>query len=276
VNFEKIREAANAIIAATGRHRHDVATVLGSGLSGYAESLPGAVSVEYRAIPHFPTPKVDGHTGSLFSVQSGNGHALLLAGRVHAYEGWDMADVVFGVRTAAMLGCRTVILTNAAGGLAAGMAAGDLVVIRDHLNLTGRNPLVGDNDDRLGPRFPNLSPAYDEDVRAAIAEAARASGLPYSEGIYAWFLGPSYETAAEVHMAQRLGADLVGMSTVPEAIALTHMGVRVGGISLVTNLGAGIGDSAPSHQEVNDIASRSRDKFTTLLDRLLPTLVDET
>lgn len=273
VSFEALREAVAAITAATRGRHHGVAIVLGSGLSDYAIALPGAIEVVYETIPHFPIPKVTGHAGSLFSVESGGGHALVLAGRVHAYEGWEMSEIVFGVRTAALLGCHTVVLTNAAGGLAGGLAAGDLVTIRDHLNLSGRNPLVGDNDDRLGTRFPNLTGAYDAEVRQAIAEAAMATGLPHKEGVYAWFLGPSYETPAEISMARLLGADLVGMSTVPEAIALRHMGVRIGGISLVTNLGAGIGDAAPSHDEVTDVAAKSRAKFTALLDHLLPRLI---
>ena len=275
MTFDKVAEAARAVASATGRERHDVAVVLGSGLSDYATSLPGAVQVDYSEIPHFPAPKVEGHAGSLFSVESGGGHALLLAGRVHTYEGWEMVDVVFGVRAAAATGCHIVVLTNAAGGIGDGLAPGDLVAIRDHLNLTGRNPLVAENDERLGPRFPDLSSVYDGRVRTPIAEAAAATGITYKEGVYAWFLGPSYETPAEVEMARRMGADLVGMSTVPEAIALRHMGVRVGGISLVTNLAAGLSDSPLSHDEVTETAAASRERFTGLLDRLLPALVHE-
>lgn len=273
--YDEIQEAVSHIGDATGRSRHHAAVVLGSGLSDYAQSLPGAIEIPYHHIPHFPTPTVEGHAGSLFSANLEGGAVLLLAGRVHTYEGWEMADIVFGVRTAALAGCHTVLLTNAAGAMGEGMAPGDLVAIRDHMNLTGRNPLVGDNDDRLGPRFPDLSRVYDEAVRAAISDAAGAAGIPYKEGVYAWFLGPSYETPAEVQMAKRLGADLVGMSTVPEAIALRHMGVRVGGISLVTNFAAGVTDQPLSHEEVTETADAARSRFTAVLDGLLPRLVPE-
>ena len=275
MSYTNLEEAARAVRAATGRVRHQAAVVLGSGLSEYATSLDGAIEVPYADIPHFPAPKVEGHAGSLFSVEMGGRAALLFAGRVHTYEGWDLEDVVFGVRTAAIAGCHTVVLTNAAGGVGDGLAPGDLVAIRDHLNMTGRNPLTGDNDDRLGPRFPDLSDVYDKEVRGLIAGAAADAGIPYREGVYAWLLGPSYETPAEIRFLKRVGADLVGMSTVPEAIALRHMGVRVGGISLVTNLAAGISDSPLSHQEVTETATAARSKFIGLLDGLLPRLLQD-
>ena len=273
MSYEDLHEAARAIATATGRVRHEAAVVLGSGLSDYATSLEGAVEVPYDQIPHFPSPRVEGHAGSLFSVEVDGRAALLFAGRVHTYEGWDLGDVVFGARTAAASGCHTVVLTNAAGGIREGLEPGSLVAIRDHINMTGRNPLVGDNDDRLGPRFPDLSDVYDTTVRESIKEAATAAGVPYREGVYAWLLGPSYETPAEIQLLKHVGADLVGMSTVPEAIALHHMGVRVGGISLVTNLAAGISDSPLSHEEVTETATIARGKFTRLLDELLPRIV---
>jgi purine-nucleoside phosphorylase len=273
MSFEALREAADAVAARTGRLRHDAAVVLGSGLSSYALSLSGALEVPYEEIPRFPRPRVEGHAGSVFSVEVGDRYALLLAGRVHTYEGWDLADVVFGVRTAALAGCHTVLLTNAAGGIGDGLAPGDLVTIRDHLNLAGRNPLVGDNDDRLGPRFPDLSAVYDPGLRSSIAAASADAGVQYREGVYAWLLGPSYETPAEIQYLKRIGADLVGMSTVPEAVALRHMGVRVGGISLVTNLAAGISPVPLSHEEVTETAAAARTSFTGLLDALLPRIV---
>ncbi len=273
MSYTNLKEAARAVQAATGRLHHQAAVVLGSGLGEYATSLDGAIEVPYADIPHFPAPKVEGHAGSLFSVEMGGRAALLFAGRVHTYEGWDLDDVVFGVRTAAIAGCHTVVLTNAAGGIGDGLAPGDLVAIRDHLNMTGRNPLSGDNDDRLGPRFPDLSDVYDEGVRGLIAGAAGDADIPYREGVYAWLLGPSYETPAEIQFLKRVGADLVGMSTVPEAIALRHMGVRVGGVSLVTNLAAGISDTPLSHEEVTETAAGARNKFIGLLDGLLPRLV---
>lgn len=272
MSYEELLEAVATIASRTGRETHDAAVVLGSGLNDYARGLDGAVEVSYADIPHFPRPRVEGHSGSLFSVEAGAGSVLLLAGRVHAYEGWPMADVVFAVRTAALSGCHTVLATNAAGGIVDG--PGTLVAIRDHINLSGRNPLVGDNDDRLGPRFPDMSTAYDPNVRALIARAARQQEIPYREGVYAWFLGPTYETPSEVDMAKRMGADLVGMSTVPEVIALRHMGVRVGGISLVTNYASGIGDAPLSHEDVAATAAVARERFSGLLDRLLPLLVE--
>jgi len=274
MDYDATLAAAEAISDATGRSSHQVAVVLGSGLSSYAASLPNAVEVPFSAIPGFPVPKVEGHAGSLFSTPVGDSaHAgLLFAGRVHTYEGWTMDEVVFGVRAAALAGCHTVLLTNAAGGVGDDLAPGDLVTIRDHLNLTGRNPLVGSNDDRFGPRFPDMSTTYDADVRGVIRRVAEAQGLSYKEGVYAWFLGPTYETPAEVQMAKRLGAELVGMSTVPEAIALNHMGVRVAGISLVTNLAAGISTTPLSHDEVTEVAAAARQRFAALVDGVLPEL----
>jgi purine-nucleoside phosphorylase len=274
MNYDAVKAAATAVARATGRETHQIAVVLGSGLSDYAASLPGAVEVPYADIPGFPVPRVEGHAGSLFSAGIGaDGEAaLLFAGRVHTYEGWEMDDVVFGVRTAAVAGCHTVLLTNAAGGVGTELAPGDLVAIRDHINFTGRNPLLGTNDERFGPRFPDMTHTYRPEVRAVIRTTAEDQGLEYKDGVYAWFLGPTYETPAEVQMARRLGADLVGMSTVPEAIALNHMGVRVGGISLVTNLAAGISATPLSHQEVTETAAEARQRFARLVDALLPRL----
>jgi purine-nucleoside phosphorylase len=272
MTYEAIQAARESIATATGREEHAAAIVLGSGLSGYAATLPGAVEVRYEDIPGFPVPKVEGHSGSLFSVELGGHPVMVLAGRVHTYEGWDLPDVVFAVRTAVASGCSKIALTNAAGGVGDGMAPGDLVLIGDHLNLTGRNPLYGANDDRLGPRFPDMTAVYGPGLRAMAREAGEEVGVTLGEGVYAWFLGPSYETPAEVQMAKRLGADLVGMSTVPEAIAARHMGADVLGISLVTNLAAGISDTPLSHDEVTETAEAARGRFTTLLDTLLPRL----
>jgi purine-nucleoside phosphorylase len=273
LSYEKLQEAAAAVAEATGRAHHSAAVVLGSGLNDYATSLSGSVEVPYERIPHFPIPKVEGHAGSMFSVLVSDSAVLLLAGRVHTYEGRDMSDVVFGVRTAALAGCGAVVLTNAAGGLGEDLVPGDLVAIRDHLNLAGRNPLLGDNEPRLGPRFPDLTEAYDPEIRRAIATSAQEAGAEPKEGVYAWMLGPSYESPAEIQFLKTIGADLVGMSTVPEAIALRHMGVRVGGISLVTNFAAGIHPTPLSHEDVTETAALARDKFTRLLDALLPRLV---
>ncbi|MCB2223309.1 MAG: purine-nucleoside phosphorylase [Actinobacteria bacterium] len=272
MSYEAIQQAAAVIAERTGRPEHRVAIVLGSGLAGYAATLPGAVEVPYADIPGFPLPKVQGHGGSLFSAQPGEVPVLCYSGRVHTYEGWDMADVVFGVRTAVASGCSTVVLTNAAGGAGDGLEPGDLVLIRDHLNLAARNPLVGTNDERLGPRFPDMSDTYPRDLRDLARQVAADAGVTLKEGVYAWFLGPTFETPSEVQMARRMGADLVGMSTVPEAIAARHMGARLLGISLVTNLAAGISPVPLSHEEVQETADAARERFTALVDGLLRTL----
>ena len=272
MTYDAIQEARTIIATATGRDHHRVAIVLGSGLSSYAAGLPGAIEVSYVDIPGFPVPNVEGHSGSLFSAELDGQPVMVLAGRVHAYEGWDLADVVLAVRTAIASGCSTLVLTNAAGGLGDDMAAGDLVLISDHLNLTARNPLIGPNDDRIGPRFPDMSEVYSRELRGLARRVGSEVGVDLSEGVYAWFSGPSYESPAEVQMAKRMGADLVGMSTVPEAIAARHMGARVLGISLVTNLAAGISPTPLSHEEVTETANQARGRFTGLIDALLPQL----
>ena len=198
--YEALTAAAAFIGEASGRNKHVLGVVLGSGLSDYADSLDDPVEIPFRKIPDFPAPGVEGHAGKLVSAMVAGQPVLVAAGRVHTYEGWDMGDVVFGVRTMALAGCHTVLLTNAAGGVRDGLAPGDLVAIRDHINMAGRNPLVGANDDRLGPRFPDLSDVYSRDVRAIISATAAELGFRYAEGVYAWWLGPSYETPAEIQM----------------------------------------------------------------------------
>ena len=269
MTYEAAQAAARAIAETSGREAHEIGLVLGSGLSGFAEDLPGAVGMATADIG-FPQPKVVGHGGRAVSAEIDGIRLLTCAGRVHAYEGWDLADVVLGVRTMALAGCQTVILTNASGGIGEGLKPGDLVAISDHMNTIGRDPLVGDNDDRLGPRFPDMSSVYPQHLRDIVATAAAAAGIDYREGVYAWQLGPSYETPAEIEVLKRLGAHMVGMSTVPEAIALAHMGVPVIGISLVTNLAAGIGTEPLSHEEVTETAGKARTRFAALLMDLIP------
>jgi purine-nucleoside phosphorylase len=273
VGYEQLQEAAAAIGALSGRKSHAAAVVLGSGLGAYAAALPGAQAIPYTAIPHFPTPKVEGHSGTLYSVEVEGKGVLVFSGRVHFYEGWSLFDVVFGVRAAALAGCHSVVLTNASGGVSRGLAVGDLIAIRDHINLTGQNPLHGANDERLGTRFPDVSDAYSTELRAQMKAAFEEAGVVYREGIYTWFTGPSYETPAEIELVRRIGGDLVGMSTVPEAIALAHMGRRVGAISLVTNLAAGASGQPVTHDEVQEAAELARVKFEGLITALLPRLV---
>lgn len=273
MGYEKLGEAAKAIAELSGRERHDAALVLGSGLGDYAAKLPDAVAIPYTDIPHFPRPKVKGHSGTLYSIDVEGKGALIFSGRVHFYEGWDLFDVVFGVRAAALAGCHSFLLTNASGGVSRGLSVGDLVAIADHINLTGQNPLIGDNDDRLGTRFPDISDAYSSKLRHEMKLAFEEAEVSYKEGVYTWFTGPSYESPAEIEMVRRIGGDLVGMSTVPEAVALAHMGRRVGAISLVTNLAAGASDEPVTHEEVQEAAALAKAKFTLLIDSLLPRLV---
>jgi purine-nucleoside phosphorylase len=243
--------------------------VLGSGLAGFAERLERAVVIPYEEIPYFPVSRVPGHPGRLVIGELPGGPLRVavaaMQGRVHAYEGWSAEDVAFGARVLCGLGVRALLVTNAAGGVNPSYAPGDLVRIVDHLNLSGVNPLVGENDDRLGPRFPDLTDAYDPRLGALLDEAAAAAGVPLRPGVYACMPGPSYETPAEVRMLRALGADVVGMSTVPEVIAARHMGVPVAGISVVTNYAAGLGRRALSHAEVAEAAERVKERLAAVV-----------
>lgn len=242
-----------------------VGVVLGSGLGAFGDSLAGLEKLPYADVPHLPSSTVVGHAGNLCFGDVGPAHVACLQGRVHAYEGHSLERVVLAVRVLARLGCRAVLLTNAAGGIKAELAPGDLMLITDHLNLMANNPLIGPNAEALGPRFPDLSAAYDPALREAAREAARAENLTLREGVYAALLGPSYETPAEIRMLRALGADAVGMSTVPEVIALRHAGVRVGAISCITNLAAGLSGAVLDHREVEATAGAARDRFLGLL-----------
>ncbi|CAN5835023.1 purine-nucleoside phosphorylase [soil metagenome] len=254
---------------AIGVDAHDVVVVLGSGTGGYVGRFPDKISVPYADIPGFPVPRGTGHSGVVHSVEMSGLRVLILAGRGHAYEGHDLATVVLPIRVAIAGGCHTVILTNAAGGITAGLEPGDLVAIADHINLASINPLVGDNDERLGPRFPDLTDVYTPDLRRVAAIVAAEQGMAMAEGVYAWWLGPNFETPAEIRMLRTLGADLVGMSTVPEAIAARHMGARVAAFSLVTNRAAGLSGQRLSAEEVMEVAGRSAPRVEGFLDAYL-------
>lgn len=267
--YDRAADAAAALAARTGVERHDVAVVLGSGWRPAADAI-GDADIVLRAdeLPGFPEPTVSGHGGELRSLRVGTTRVLVALGRVHAYEGHDLAAVVHGVRTAVLAGCRTVVLTNAAGGLGEGQTIGQPVLIADHINLTGRSPLTGPAPDAaLGPRFPDLSDVYSTRLRAL----ARSLDPTLVEGVYAGVNGPQYETPAEIRMLQVLGAQLVGMSTVHEATAAVHLGAEVLGISLVTNLAAGLGD-ALDHDDVLAVAGESAGRMGDLLARLVPEL----
>lgn len=251
------------------------AVILGSGLGNVADNVlaAGGRAVEYGDIPHFPTSSVEGHKGRMVSGVVADKPVLLMQGRVHRYEGYASASVVFPVRVLHALGVRKLVVTNAAGGLGEGMQAGDLMLIEDHLNLTGDNPLAGPNDDRFGPRFPDMSEAYAPALRALALDVAKARGIALRRGVYAGLLGPSYETPAEIRMLRTLGAHAVGMSTVHEVIAANHLGMEVLGISCITNLAAGLSAHKLSHAEVKETATRVERAFSGLVLDLLPRLV---
>lgn len=258
---------AESFLRGLGQPNPSVGVVLGSGLGAFGDSLGSLHKVPYSEIPHMPRSAVVGHAGNLCFGTVGKTQVACLQGRVHLYEGHELERVTFGVRLLARLGCRTVLITNAAGGVNLAFSPGELMLIVDHLNLTGKNPLIGPNDDRVGPRFPDMSKAYDPALCEAARAAANELGTSLREGVYAGLLGPTYETPAEVRMLRTLGADAVGMSTVPEVIALRHRGVRVAAVSCITNLAAGIGDAPLDHSEVEEVAKQTRARFTALLGR---------
>jgi purine-nucleoside phosphorylase len=243
--------------------------ILGSGLGGVVRDLREARKISYRAIPHFPQPTVTGHQGALHLGLWGNVPIAVLEGRVHLYEGYTPAEVVFPVRALALAGMETLVVTCAAGGIAARAAPGCLMIFSDHLNLQGTNPLAGFHDQRWGPRFVDLSEAYDRELRAVARQAARALGLRCFEGVYASLLGPSYETPAEIRALSRLGADAVGMSTVPEVIAARQLGVRVLAVATITNRAAGLGKRLLSHEEVLRVGRQASRGLGRLLERLV-------
>ena len=264
---ERVRAAAAAVRrSARERLAPRVGVVLGSGLGAFADQLTNATRIPYVEIPGMPSSSVVGHAGNLCLGTVAGVSVACLQGRAHIYEGNTPQQAVFGVRVLAELGCSTVLLTNAAGGIHASFAAGDLMLITDHLNLMGDSPLRGPSYG-TGPRFPDMTRAYDPELQAAARDAARVCNVTLREGVYAAMLGPSYETPAEIRMLRTLGADAVGMSTVPEVIALRQLGVRVGGISCITNLAAGLSGETLDHAEVEATARRSRDAFTALLTR---------
>jgi len=245
-----------------------VAVVLGSGLGAFAAQLVDAVEVPYPEIPGFPKVGVVGHAGQLRVGRIGtNGPTVAaLSGRVHLYEGHDTAQVVHPVRTMGRWGIKAILFTNAAGAISEQLRPGNLMLITDHINLTGINPLTGHNDSRLGTRFPDMSEAYDRELSQALRDAAEKTDVDLGEGVYAGLRGPSYETPAEIRMLGRMGADAVGMSTVCETIAARHMGLKVAGISCITNFAAGLSDTLLNHAEVKATADLARDAFIKVLN----------
>jgi purine-nucleoside phosphorylase len=258
----RLSEAATFVQRESGGPPPRIGLVLGSGLGALADELSGLLRLPYASIPHHPTSSVVGHAGNLCLGELGGVRVACMQGRVHAYEGHALSRVVFGVRLLAELGCQAVLLSNAAGGIAERLQAGDLMVIEDHLNLMGDSPLRGPS--ARGPRFPDMSQAYDPELRRLCTQSAQSAGITLQRGVYAGLLGPAYETPAEIRMLSTLGADAVGMSTVPEVLALRQMGVRVAGVSCITNLAAGRSSEPLSHAEVEATAQRVKADFIRL------------
>jgi len=248
------------------------AVILGSGLGGFADRVEDAVEIPYGTIPGWPVSTALGHSGTLVLGTFAGVPLAVMKGRAHLYEGHAADRAVFGVRVLGRLGAGALVVTNACGGVREDLTPGDLVLLSDHLNLQGTSPLVGPNDDTLGPRFPDMSDAYDPGLRAVAHDAAARLGQSLSEGVYAAWLGPAFETPAEIRMIRILGGDLVGMSTVPEVIAAMHMGARVLGLSCCTNLAAGVTGEKLSHDEVTETAARVRGQFIALLSRIVEKL----
>lgn len=270
--YQKIREAVAAIQGKTAI-RPRIAVILGSGLGSLAEQATDAAVIPYTEIPHFHGTSVEGHAGKMILGLFQGIPTVFLQGRFHVYEGYPMEDVVFPTRTVAALGVETLVLTNAAGGVNTRYRPGDLMLIEDHLNLMGDNPLKGPNIAELGPRFPDLTEAYDRKCIQSLEDAGKALDIPLHKGVYGAVLGPTYETPAEIRMFRTLGADAIGMSTVPETIAANHLGVRVCGVSVITNLGAGLSPNKLTHQEVMENSKLGALKLRKLLESAIPQLV---
>jgi purine-nucleoside phosphorylase len=252
--------------------RPTVAVVLGSGLGAFAKELAGRTEISYSEIPGWPSSTAIGHAGRLVIGKIDELEVAVMAGRVHLYEGYTPAQVTYGVRVLGALGVRSIVFTNAAGGIDLSLERGGLVLISDHINLQGCNPLVGPNDDSVGPRFPDMTEAYSREYRETAKDVAAELCVPMREGVYAAMLGPSYETPAEIRFLRIIGADVVGMSTVLETIVANHMGIRVLGISCVTNMAAGILPQMLSHEEVLETGAMVHDTLVRFLKALLPRL----
>lgn len=262
---EKLTKAAQ-YIQSIKSVKPKVGIVLGSGLGAFVDQIENKTIISYNDIPYFKQTTVEGHAGSLILGKVKGVEVVVLQGRLHAYEGLPMDEVVFPVRLLVVLGISTLILTNAAGGVNLAYAPGDLIIIKDQINLMGRNPLIGPNDNQMGPRFPDMSHAYNPELNDIMKEVSKTLGYNIKEGVYAGVLGPTYETPAEIKMIRILGGDMVGMSTVPEAIAANHMGIKVCGVSCITNMGAGIVNQTLKHEDIKHEALKAMSHFTALLN----------
>ncbi|RUS48110.1 purine-nucleoside phosphorylase [Cohnella sp. AR92] len=269
---KQIIEEAAAYIRSLTPHVPEIGLILGSGLGVIGDEVEDAVTIPYGEIPHFPVSTVEGHAGELVIGRLQGRTVALMRGRFHMYEGYEPERTALPVRVMKQLGVKTLLVTNAAGGVNLDFSSGNLMIISDHLNLTGRNPLVGPNDNALGVRFPDMSDAYSKRLRQVAKETASELGVPVKEGVYAGLLGPNYETPAEIRYLRVIGADAVGMSTVPEVIVARHAGIEVIGISCITNMAAGILDQPLSHEEVMETTERVKSQFVSLVLALLPKL----
>lgn len=272
--FDRAQEAANFVLSHTIL-RPRIGLVLGSGLGSFADDLADAASIPYPEIPGFPRSTAIGHAGQLVIGRSGDVSVAVMQGRVHLYEGYSAAEVAFPVRVLGRMGIEALILTNAAGGINLDYGQGALVILQDHINLQGQNPLTGANVERFGPRFPDMTHTYTKHYREIALEEAKNLGIAPHAGVYAALAGPSYETPAEIRYLRTIGADLVGMSTVPEAIVARHMGMNILAISCVTNMAAGTTDKPLVHEEVLEVGRRVMGQFVGLLQAVLPRIDSE-
>lgn len=251
------------------KNQPEIGIVLGSGLGDFADAIEDKIEIPYTEIPGFPVSTVKGHDGKLIFGKINSKEVCVMKGRIHYYEGYDIKEVVYPIEVLAGLGIKTLILTNAAGGVNTDFEPADLMIINDHINLMGKNPLIGPNDEDLGPRFPDMTDLYNKDLIEVAEKSAKKLGIDIQEGVYMYFTGPSYETAAEVRMARILGADAVGMSTVPEAIVARHRGLKILGISTITNMSTGILDTPLDHTEVVEVGQEVAGKFKELLKEII-------
>jgi purine-nucleoside phosphorylase len=272
--IDRIKKTANAILKCHPQ-RPVLGLILGSGLGSYANTFKKKVVIPFDKLPYFPRSTVLGHAGKLILGEAEGVPAVALQGRVHFYEGYSMAEVTYPIRVLGCLGVKQLIVTNAAGGINKDFRPGTLMLITDHINMMGDNPLIGPNIDEMGVRFPDMSEAYDPAMRAVALRIAGHLQIPLRQGVYIGLAGPSYETPAEIRMCRALGADAVGMSTVPEVIVANHMGIRVLGISCITNLAAGILPQKLTHQEVMDTTEKVREQFISLLSGIVPKLPEQ-
>lgn len=271
--YDRASEAARYILAKAKGRTPRVAVVLGSGLAGVAEAVEDGIEIPYSEIPHFVSSTVEGHAGKLIIGSCGGVDVVLMKGRVHFYEGYSMEEVTVPVRVFNLMGIRSLILTNAAGGAAPHLSPGSLMAITDHINMMGENPLRGPNDDRFGPRFPDMTAVYTPSYVEAAHDIAREIGVVLFEGVYMALCGPTYETPAEIRMMRKLGADAVGMSTVPEATVARHCGMKVLAISCITNVAAGLTSAEINHNEVMTVGERAGKQLAELIVRVIPRIV---